>query len=142
MMVNTSSSWVSGLPLHCALPVDAPSVAYGIFLVETVQSGLGISDLYYWFASGYGDPSHLTNPHFSVWDGPLLGGVTSVTVQFFFAYRIWVLSERKSWWLCLLIAAVSPLYVKSGPDTASHKCFIFDSSPPSPEQQRFLGESM
>jgi hypothetical protein len=82
-------------------------LAYGIFLLETVQSGLALCDLYYWFASGFGDLARLASPHFSVWDGPLLGAVTAVTVQFFFTYRIWVLSERKSWWLCLMITVFS-----------------------------------
>ena len=112
---------MKGLSIRCALPVDGPSVAYGIFLLETVQAGLALCDLYYWFASGFGDIAHLASPHFSVWDGPLLGAVTSVTVQFFFTYRIWVLSERKSWWICTMIAMVSPLYFKSGPDTASQR---------------------
>ncbi|KAH9001846.1 hypothetical protein EDB86DRAFT_3074616 [Lactarius hatsudake] len=81
-------------------------LAYGIFLLETVQSGLALADLYYWFASGFGDIRHLASPHLSVWDGPLLGGVVSLTVQFFFVYRIWVLSSRESWWLCLLISLI------------------------------------
>jgi hypothetical protein len=133
---------VKGPSIRRALSVDGPSVAYGIFLLETVQSGLALCDLYYWFASGFGDLARLASPHFSVWDGPLLGAVTAVTVQFFFTYRIWVLSERKSWWLCLMITVVSPLYFKSGLDTASHKDSAFDSSPPSLEQQRLLGVSM
>ncbi|KAI9429577.1 hypothetical protein H4582DRAFT_212942 [Lactarius indigo] len=58
-------------------------LAYGMFLLETVQSGLALADLYYWFASGFGDITHLASPHLSVWDGPLLGGVASLTVQFF-----------------------------------------------------------
>ncbi|KAH9060688.1 hypothetical protein EDB87DRAFT_1683380 [Lactarius vividus] len=73
----------------------------------SVQSGLSLADLYYWFASGFGDITHLASPHLSVWDGPLLGGVVSLAVQFFFVYRIWVLSSRESWWLCLLISLCS-----------------------------------
>ncbi|KAI9442886.1 hypothetical protein BJY52DRAFT_1177729, partial [Lactarius psammicola] len=82
-------------------------LAYGIFLLETVQSALALADLYYWFASGFGNIGHLASPHYSVWDGPLLGGVVSLTVQLFFAYRIWELSSRQSWWLCLLISLCS-----------------------------------
>ena len=87
--------------------------------METVQSGLALSDLYYWFGSGFGDLRHIVSTHFSVWDGPLLGSITAVTVQLFFAYRIWVLSEKKSWWLCLMISFVSLCYFKYGPETAS-----------------------
>jgi len=107
------------LSIRRALPVDGPSVVYGLFLLETVQSALALTDLYYWFASGFGNIGHLASPHFSVWNGPLLGGVASVTVQLFFAYHIWVLSLRQSWWLCPLISLVSRLYFNSGPDTAS-----------------------
>ncbi|KAH8988347.1 hypothetical protein EDB92DRAFT_1948027 [Lactarius akahatsu] len=88
-------------------------LAYGMFLLETVQSGLALADLYYWFASGFGDITHLASPHLSVWDGPLLGGVASLTVQFFFVYRIWVLSSRESWWLCLLISLCSTVAASS-----------------------------
>lgn len=82
-------------------------IAYGIVLLETVQSGLALSDLYYWFGSGFGDLRRVASAHLSVWDGPLLGSVTAVTVQLFFAYRIWVLSEKKSWWLCMMISLFS-----------------------------------
>ncbi|KAN0135118.1 hypothetical protein V8E53_007009 [Lactarius tabidus] len=69
--------------------------------------GLALSDLYYWFGSGFGDLRRVASAHLSVWDGPLLGSVTAVTVQLFFAYRIWVLSEKKSWWLCLMVSLFS-----------------------------------
>lgn len=82
-------------------------LAYGVFLVETVQSALALVDLYYWFASGFGNIAHLASPHFSVFDGPIIEGVVSLTVQSFFVYRIWVLSSRESWWLCSIISLFS-----------------------------------
>jgi hypothetical protein len=82
-----------------------------------VQSCLALSDLYYWFGSGFGVLRRIVSAHFSVWDGPLLGSVTAVTVH---AYRIWVLGGKKSWWLYLMIALVSPLYLKYGPDKGFH----------------------
>lgn len=106
--------------------VDGPSIACGIFSTETVQAGLALGDIYYWFASGFGDLANLAKPHFSVWDGPLLGSVTCTTVQFFFAYRIWILSEKKSWPLCLMICFVSHSCSKSSPDTVAQRC-RFDS---------------
>jgi len=91
-------------------PNDSKRLKYlacGIFLTETVQAGLALCDIYYWFASGFGDLANLAKSHFSVWDGPLLGSVTCTTVQYFFAYRIWALSGKKSWRLCLMICFFS-----------------------------------
>lgn len=100
--------------MRLVLPVDGYSLAYGVFLVDTTQSALALADLYYWFASGFGDIARLASPHYSVWDGPFLGGLVALTVQFFFVYRIWVLSSRNSLWLCLVIALVNQLCLKSG----------------------------
>ncbi|KAH9053818.1 hypothetical protein EDB87DRAFT_156726 [Lactarius vividus] len=40
-------------------------------------------------------------------DIPMIGSIVSLTVQLFFVYRIWVLSERTSWFLCLIICLCS-----------------------------------
>jgi hypothetical protein len=39
-----------------------------------------------------------------------MGSIISGTVQIFFAYRVWVLSDRKAWWYCMTIVGVSQLY--------------------------------
>ena len=83
-----------------------PVTVYSVFLLETLQTALSGADLYYWFASGFGDMNHLTLPYASSFDAPILGSVVSLCVQFFFAYRIWVLSKKESWWLCVLICLV------------------------------------
>jgi hypothetical protein len=83
---------------------------YGLFLLETLQTALNGADLYYWFASGFGDMNHLASPFASAFDGPIMGAVVSLCVQFFFVYRIWVLGKKETWWLCILICLVtSPL---------------------------------
>jgi 4-hydroxybenzoate polyprenyltransferase len=81
-----------------------------IFL-ETVQSGLALAT----FPLGFWLSAHNLRQRFR----PLTLGwansrrsVAAVVVQLFFAYRIWVLSNKKLWWLCLTISFVSPLYVK------------------------------
>jgi hypothetical protein len=51
--------------------------------------------------------NHLATPYASAFDVPILGSVVSLTVQVFFAYRIWVLGEKESWWLSLVICSVS-----------------------------------
>jgi len=79
----------------------------GVFLLETLQTALNGADLYYWFASGFGDMNHLASPFASFLDAPIMGAVVSLCVQFFFVYRIWVLGKRETWWLCILICLCS-----------------------------------
>ncbi|KAF8256859.1 hypothetical protein EI94DRAFT_1762375 [Lactarius quietus] len=80
-------------------------LVYGIIFLETVQSGLALGYLYYWFGSGFGDVTRLFGNHISLWGGPVLvGSVTAVIVQLFFAHRIWVLSEKKFWRVCLMVS--------------------------------------
>ncbi|KAH9952893.1 hypothetical protein BC827DRAFT_207945 [Russula dissimulans] len=82
-------------------------LVYAIFLLETVQTVLSLVDLYYRFASGFGDIQRLIEPHLSPFDGPIIGAIVSVTVQYFFSYRVWMLSKKTAWWLCLLICVCS-----------------------------------
>jgi hypothetical protein len=80
-----------------------------VFLLETLQTALTGADIYYWFISGYGDMKHLTSPFASAFDVPIIESVVSLSVEVFFAYRIWVLSSassRRSGWFCLLICLV------------------------------------
>ena len=89
--------------------MTAPLV-YGIFLLETLQTALSGRDLYYWFASGFGNMDHLLDPYAASCDVPIIGSIVSGAVQYFFVYRVWVPSDRKSWWLCVTISLVSRLY--------------------------------
>ncbi|KAF8486813.1 hypothetical protein DFH94DRAFT_841287 [Russula ochroleuca] len=82
-------------------------ILYGIFLLETLQTALTGADLYHWFASGFGNMDHLLDPYASVFDISIIGSIVSGAVQYFFVYRVWVLSERKSWWLCVIISILS-----------------------------------
>jgi len=84
-------------------------VVYTIFLLETVQTALSGADLYYWFAAGFGKFDHLVNPFASFVDLPILGSVVALSVQFFFVYRIRVLSDNRSRWLCIIIRLVISL---------------------------------
>ena len=80
---------------------------YSIFFLETIQTALSGADLYYWFASGFGDVERLTSPYASAFDVPIMGSVVSLTVQFFFVYRIWVLSNKRWLRLCVIICLVA-----------------------------------
>ena len=91
-------------------------------LLETVQSGLAVADLFYLIGSGDITNGYVVDSPLSPWVGPILiGGVVAVIVQLFFAYRIWVLSNKKARRLCLTILFVSPVYFKYCPDTGSQR---------------------
>jgi hypothetical protein len=83
-------------------------VVYSIFLLETLQTALSGADLYYWFAAGFGNVERLATPYASAFDTPIMGSVVSLYVQFFFVYRIWVLSKKRWWLLCVFICLVTP----------------------------------
>ncbi|KAI0270130.1 hypothetical protein BGY98DRAFT_277159 [Russula aff. rugulosa BPL654] len=75
-----------------------------VFALETVQTVLTGADVYYWFASGYGDLNRLSTPFASAIDVPIMGSIVSAMVQFFYAYRVWILSNKKRWlftFICL-----------------------------------------
>ncbi|KAH9966362.1 hypothetical protein BGW80DRAFT_735194 [Lactifluus volemus] len=78
-------------------------LVYAIFCLETLQTSLSGANLYYWFVSGFGDMDHLASPYLGSFNVLMLEPVVSLSVQFFFVYRIWVLSAKKQWWLCLTI---------------------------------------
>ncbi|KAI9433741.1 hypothetical protein H4582DRAFT_1819335, partial [Lactarius indigo] len=81
------------------------SLAYFVFLVETVQTALSGANLYYWFVVGFGNVEHLENFHFAPVDIPVLTAVISFIVQGYFCHRIWVLNSRSSR-ICWVIAMV------------------------------------
>jgi hypothetical protein len=78
-------------------------------VLETVQTALTGADVYYWFVAGFGDIDHLAHSHLSPIDIPFMGSVSSLIVQGYFCYRIWIMSKtwnRQSLWICWIIAAV------------------------------------
>ena len=106
---TTGVSSYSARKLPLLLSFSAPDssyIVYTVFLLETLQTALTGADLYYWFASGYGDMNHLTSPFASPFDTPLMESMVSAMVQSFYAYRVWVLSNKQSRWFCLLILLV------------------------------------
>ena len=82
---------------------------YIVFFLETVQTILSGADLYYWFAAGFGNPDHLFSSFLSFLDVPMMGSLVALIVQFFFVYRIWVLSEKRGRWryICIMICLVN-----------------------------------
>ena len=85
---------------------DIHFVVYGIFFLETLQTVFSGADLYYWFAAGFGNVGQLSVPFGSSIDVPIMGSVVSLSVQFFFVYRIFMLNEKRPWLLCSVICLV------------------------------------
>ncbi|KAI9435800.1 hypothetical protein H4582DRAFT_2079435 [Lactarius indigo] len=88
-------------------PNDSSFTVYTLFLVETLQTALSGADLYYWFVSGFGNTNLLSSPYMAAFAIPIIGSIISLTVQLFSMYRIWVLSERSSRFICLIICLCS-----------------------------------
>jgi hypothetical protein len=81
-------------------------------VVETVQTILTGTDVYFWFIEGFGDVERLKQSHFAPIDIPLIHAVVSSLVQQYFCYRIWTLDKRSSWF-CVVIAAVRVSHLTS-----------------------------
>jgi hypothetical protein len=95
--------------LPSVLSLSTPDKSYivcAVFVLEMVQTALTGADVFYWFASGYGDLNRLATPFASAIDVPIIESIVSAMVQFFFAYRVWILSNKK-WWPFTLICLVS-----------------------------------
>ncbi|KAJ7472882.1 hypothetical protein B0H11DRAFT_1344259 [Mycena galericulata] len=82
------------------------SLVYFVFLVILVCIYLNGSDLYYWFGSGFGDSTRLTNIRYTIIYAPVLGPLISTLVQLFFCYRIFII-KRSVWPIPVLISMIS-----------------------------------
>jgi hypothetical protein len=80
-------------------------LAYFTFLLETVQTAMDGSDVYYWFIEGFGNIKRLQNPHLGPISVPIFHAIISFVVQEYFCYRIWRL-DRRLWVLCIIITMV------------------------------------
>jgi len=83
------------------------SLAYFVFLLETVQTALTGADVYYWFVEGFGNMERLKRSHFAPIDIPLNHAIVSLIVQGYLCYRIWTMNRQSSTRkLCIVIALV------------------------------------
>ncbi|KAH9070989.1 hypothetical protein EDB83DRAFT_2517557 [Lactarius deliciosus] len=87
-------------------PSPVKFLAYFVFVLETVQTVLTGANMYYWFVAGFGDVERFGKSRFSPIDAPIMTAVISFTVQGYFCYRIWVLTNRRSW-ICWIIAVMA-----------------------------------
>ncbi|KAF8073443.1 hypothetical protein FPV67DRAFT_747127 [Lyophyllum atratum] len=102
-------------------------LVYGTYIFEIAQTCITAANVFFWFASGYGNMIHLGDTYISPLDTPFLCGVIAAVVQCFFAYRIYTL--RKSyWWICVLILLTSVVQTAGAFGTAwrAYKLGEFD----------------
>lgn len=126
-------------PLPFLSTTNNSCIVFAIFLLETAQTALSCADLFYWFISGFDNPAHLTSPYMGPFDVPIIASVVSLVVQFFYAYRIWILSAKQSGWFCLLICLVSRSRASL---RIILECFLPRSSPPLTQQRHSLAAFM
>ena len=109
-----------------AFPKDrlvVKALAYGLYILETVQTVLATIDIFSEFATGWGNLKKLVDPHLSWLSIPIFSGISefpmmttkrlrmqwhtslvSCAVQMYFAYRISILSRSRT--IAYLICAV------------------------------------
>lgn len=80
-------------------------IVYGLFVVETLQLVMATRDSFHTLALGWGNVPDLLNVWFSWFDLPFLTGLTSATIQCFYAWRLYILS--KSYVLAITITAIA-----------------------------------
>ncbi|KAJ4466339.1 hypothetical protein C8R41DRAFT_871644 [Lentinula lateritia] len=69
-------------------------IVYVLFVVEGVQTGLMTHTAWEILAYNWGDPSILLNIPWSSATTPIIGGIVAMIVQFYFAWRIWILQKN------------------------------------------------
>jgi len=98
---------------HVNFPDDPPffqCLVYFVLVFEIVQTGLVTGVAFETFVYNYGDPLSLTRIYYAWFFVAVMCAIVSVSVQAFFAWRIWVLA-KKPWrgWIAGGIGALSLL---------------------------------
>ncbi|KAH9945915.1 uncharacterized protein BXZ73DRAFT_72808 [Epithele typhae] len=76
-------------------PVSLKAFVYGLYAVEWVQVILISHDAFQVYGAGWGDLNALTSPQWLWFDIPIMSALVSATVQCFFAWRIFILSNSR-----------------------------------------------
>ncbi|KAI0044862.1 hypothetical protein FA95DRAFT_211803 [Auriscalpium vulgare] len=90
-------------------PADRRSLkvlVYGLYILETVQTGMATQTAYANFGKGWGDLDRLHNRGTLWLSVPLVNGIVSSAVQSFFAFRIFALTGSKCLHVVITATAV------------------------------------
>ncbi|KAF9024914.1 hypothetical protein BDZ89DRAFT_1114429 [Hymenopellis radicata] len=74
--------------------------------IDTISTGLWCYD---WGVTNYGNPAAMAVTHWAFAAEASLLGTCSLFVQWFYAWRIWMVSMKKHWWLSAIIVALSTM---------------------------------
>jgi len=69
-------------------------IVYSLFVIEGLQTGLMTHTAWEILAYNWGDPTVLLNIPWSSATTPIVGGIVAMIVQFYFAWRIWILQRN------------------------------------------------
>jgi hypothetical protein len=70
---------------------------------------MNISDIFHWFASGYGNIVILGDIELSAVDTPMIGAFVAAAVQMFYCYRIYTIN-KKAWPVSIVVALVRAFF--------------------------------
>ncbi|KAJ7171663.1 hypothetical protein C8R43DRAFT_21343 [Mycena crocata] len=74
-------------------PWVVKSLVYLVYTVQTLGTILGGHDAFAIFGAGFGSLPALTATHFTWLTVPVIGGIAGFLAQFFYAYRVYILSR-------------------------------------------------
>ncbi|KAJ7582164.1 hypothetical protein C8J56DRAFT_1056305 [Mycena floridula] len=91
---------------------DRPFISvlvYSIFVVEIIHTGFLTHGPWVMLVSEWGNIDVMVHRPWSSLTMPILTGILSATVQFFFSWRIWILSQKRTRWtiVAVVIAVVA-----------------------------------
>ncbi|KAI0326383.1 hypothetical protein GY45DRAFT_1373999 [Cubamyces sp. BRFM 1775] len=97
-------------------PISLRGFVYGLFVFEWIQTGLITENAFNVFVYNFGDVPNVLKFHNSWFSVPVMCGVVSVSVQFFYARRIFVLSGSYiiAGVICLLALTQGSAAIASG----------------------------
>jgi hypothetical protein len=107
MLAGTQANWLllgtltlQVYKFHVCFPNERTwikALVYTIFCLEVAQTGITSHFAYSILVVGWGDPTIFGKLPWSSLATPIFTGITSVTVQIFFAWRIWNLKRDQLW---------------------------------------------
>ncbi|KAJ7474320.1 hypothetical protein FB451DRAFT_1558474 [Mycena latifolia] len=116
MLAGTQANWallgtlaVQVYKFHTCFQKERAAIkalVYTIFLLEVVQTGITSHFAYSILVTGWGNPTIFGKLPWSSLATPIFTGITSASVQIFFAWRIYILKGQNLWYRATSAAIV------------------------------------
>ncbi|KAJ6449422.1 hypothetical protein C8R47DRAFT_1230653 [Mycena vitilis] len=97
-------------------PQDKASIKYMVYLIflfMAVSTCLNAADVYFWYASGFGNLIQFGQAHISPFYTPIGGSILASIIQLFFCYRIYII-KKAALPLSIVIAVISVIQAIGG----------------------------